>query len=536
MKIVYPLFLSLPLILQFNPLFAKEMKKGATNAPQEKKLLSITRENTTKNKLCPECNRIYPGDINFCSVDGKQLVEFSHEDLICPKCNTVGNPGDKFCKRDGTPLVPLSSPENKKFMEPKVTRDDLKIPPDATPEDITKQALYHLIEGTRLFEEAGDVEKALEEYKKAELLNPEIPSLHYHMGGIYWKAGNPQKALFHLDKCKKLLETQPPETKADANYLKTLEDVQIYIHKLEKGLNDTEKKKRNEITLIERNEKMREALDKNREKWSEMVLIPAGKFVMGSGEDEFISEEGPQHEVYTDAFYIDKYEVTNAHYWEFLQYIKETGDHSKCFPGEPKNKDHTPGTPHTGWNYPYYDYPDYPVSRVDWYDAYAYAAWAGKRLPTEAEWEKAARGTDGRRFPWGNVWDAKLCNVGENAPLSIGSFEAGKSVYGCLDMSGSLSEWCNDWYHAEYYQNSPSVNPKGPEISTGVRIIKGGSLFAPYVYKMRCAVRMFGKPEERNKSIGFRCAKDYKAESNKAMQEASKQTDKAPEDKSKKVD
>jgi formylglycine-generating enzyme required for sulfatase activity len=102
---------------------------------------------------------------------------------------------------------------------------------------------------------------------------------------------------------------------------------------------------------------------------------------MGTTEDEFIPEETPQHEVYLDSYYIDKYEVTNALYWEFLQSIKSTGDHSKCFPSEPKNKDHTPGTPHTGWDYPYYEYPDYPVTRVDWYDAYAYAAWAGNVCP-----------------------------------------------------------------------------------------------------------------------------------------------------------
>ncbi len=524
MKITYSLIIPfvISMLPPYNALLAKEIK----SLPQEKESLLHSKENISKNKLCPECNRIYPGDISFCSVDGKQLIDYDYEDFICPTCREFGKPGDKFCKKDGTALVPLT-PEtgNRKVIDPTVTKDDLKVPSHATPEDLTKQAIFHLLEGNRFREEVGDLEKALIEYKKADLLNPEIPTIHFHMGGIYWKLGNHEKALAHLDKCKKLLEAKPEEMKSDKDYQKTLEDVKLYIYKLEKGLNQSEKKQRIEKILAEREEKMRNALAENKENWNGMVLVPAGKFIMGSGEDEFIPEESPQHEVYLDAFYIDKYEVTNAQYWEFLQYIKKTSDHSKCFPGEPKNKNHTPGTPHTGWDYPYYDYPDYPVSRVDWYDAYAYAAWAGKRLPTEAEWEKAARGADGRRFPWGNVWDTKFCNIGENAPLSVGSFKIGNSVYGCFDMSGSLSEWCNDWYHPEYFQNSPSVNPKGPETSTGVRIIKGGSLFAPYVYKMRSAVRIFGKPEERNKSIGFRCAKDYKPGADKISKEDDQKVD-----------
>ncbi|NUO09459.1 MAG: SUMF1/EgtB/PvdO family nonheme iron enzyme [Candidatus Brocadia sp.] len=513
--------------LQYKALLAEDVKKEARNSPHKKESLSKTSENVTRNKLCPECGRIYPGDVSFCSTDGKQLEEFSEDDLICPTCKEKAYPGEKFCKKDGTQLIFRPSTDKKISIPDK--KIEINLPPDATQEEKTKAAMYHFMEGNRLREELNDFEGALEEYKKGETLNPEIPSLHFQMGGVYWKLGKQREALAHLDKCKKLLEAQPPETKSDENYQKALQDVKVYINKLEKGMNPTEKNQRKELTLIERNEKMKKALDENRKKWSEMMLVPAGKFVMGTGEDEFIPEETPQHEVYLDAYYIDKYEVTNAQYWEFLQYINTTGDHSKCFPGEPKNKDHTPGTTHTGWDYPYYDYPDYPVCRVDWYDAYAYAAWAGKRLPTEAEWEKAARGTDGRRFPWGNVWDAKRCNVGPDAPLSVGSFEYGTSLYGCLDLIGSVSEWCNDWYHPEYFQTSPSINPKGPENSTGVRIIKGGSLFAPYAYKMRCAVRIFGKPEDRNKSIGFRCVKDYKPEAEKTVTDARNQGEKGKE-------
>lgn len=487
---------------------ANEAKTETQNPQQKNSSQLAQQEKSSKNKLCPECNRIYPGDIRFCSKDGKELVEYTEQDLICPTCKEKFGHGNKFCPKDGALLTPLTAKEKELIFER---------PPNATPEELMKEATRHFMEGNRQREEVGDFEAALDEYKKAEILYSDNPALHFRMGGIYWKLGNQKEALAHLDKCKDLLEAQPQEVKGDENYQKTLQDVTLYISKLEKGLSDSEKTQRQEKAMAERNIKMQNALAENKVKWSEMILIPDGKFIMGTGNDEFIPEETPQHEVFLDAFYIDKFEVTNAQYWEFLRSIKETGDHSKCYPGEPKNKDHTPGTPNTGWDYPYYDYPDYPVSRIDWYDAYAYAAWAGKRLPTEAEWEKASRGPDGRRYPWGNVWDSKQCNVGPDAPLSVGSFESGKSVYGCLDVIGSLSEWCSDWYHPEYYHNSPSVNPKGPETSTGVRIIKGGSLFAPYAYKMRCAVRMFGKPEDRNKSIGFRCAKDYMPEQGKAI-------------------
>jgi len=524
-KIVYLFTLfGLFLALFSNTILVKEAKSESHNIPQERPSLASPRENVTRNKLCPDCARIYPGDTSFCSVDGKQLVDFNEEDLICPTCNEKAAPGEKFCKNDGTQMV-LKHLVDKKAARPD-TKVEINIPADAPPEERAKAVVYHLLEGNRLCEELNDFESALEEYKKAEALNPDLPAIHFRMGGVYWKLRNTKEALLQLDKCKTLLETQPPETKDSENYRKAMEDVKVYINCLEKGLSPTEQQQRTTSSLTARDVKMKQALAENREKWSALMLIPAGKFLMGTTEDEFIREETPQHEVYLDAYYLDKYEVTNAQYWEFLQYMKSTNDHSKCFHGEPKGKDHTPGLPHTPWEYPYYDFPDYPVNRVDWYDAYAYAAWAGKRLPTEAEWEKAARGNDGRRFPWGNVWDAKRCNVGPTAPLSVGSFEYGKSLYGCMDMIGSVSEWCNDWYHPEYYQNSPSVNPKGPETSTGLRIIKGASLFAPNAYQMRCAVRIFGKPEDRNKSIGFRCAKDAKPETGTPAKESVKPEEK----------
>jgi formylglycine-generating enzyme required for sulfatase activity len=341
---------------------------------------------------------------------------------------------------------------------------------------------------------------ALDLYKKALELDPERASLHWYIAGVYWKLDNHRKALEHLEKCRNLMPQIPEE----------LNEVDDFIGKVAEYLDVSEKRTLARKRINDRRAIMEEALKNFKDKWEEMALVPAGEFQMGSSEEDFIPEEMPQHTVNLDAYYIDKYEVTNAQYWKFLEYMERTGDHSKCSPSEPLNKSHLPGNPYRGYEYKYYNFPDYPVTRIDWYDAFAYAAWAGKRLPTEAEWEKAARGTDGRRFPWGNVWEVRFCNVGTDSslPVTVGSFEEGNSVFGCYDMTGSVSEWCNDWYHPEYYYNSPKKNPKGPLEGTGKRIIKGGSMFAQNVYKLRCAVRMFGEPSDRNKSVGLRCAKD----------------------------
>ena len=136
---------------------------------------------------------------------------------------------------------------------------------------------------------------------------------------------------------------------------------------------------------------MKTALVENREKWNEMILILAGKFTMGTTEDEFIPEETPLHEVHLDAYYIDKYEVTNAQYWEFLQDIKNYRlTTASAFQENQKEKTIHRHTSH--WlGLSCFDFPDYPVSRVDWFDAYAYAGWAGKRLPTEAEWGESCQ-------------------------------------------------------------------------------------------------------------------------------------------------
>jgi formylglycine-generating enzyme required for sulfatase activity len=194
------------------------------------------------------------------------------------------------------------------------------------------------------------------------------------------------------------------------------------------------------------------------------VLVPAGTFPMGvpKGDRDGGRDEYPRHEVFLDAYYIDKFEVTNGQYLEF---VRTTGHRT---PQHPKD------TTRSLWKDAMMpeSVADRPVINVDWYDADAYCRWAGKRLPTEAEWEKAARGTDDRRFPWGNVEPThKHLNYnqrwqGEKTLMPVGSYEAGRSPYGAYDMAGNVWEWVADWYDPLYYERSPVENPQGPESGT----------------------------------------------------------------------
>ena len=234
-----------------------------------------------------------------------------------------------------------------------------------------------------------------------------------------------------------------------------------------------------------------------------MILVPAGPFPMGvpKGDRDGGRDEYPRHEVTLDSYYIDKYEVTHGRYAEF---VKATGHR---IPVNPKYPTRTLWNEHLSESLA-----ERPVINVDWQDADAYCRWAGKRLPTEAEWEKAARGTDDRRFPWGNVEPThKHLNFnqqwqGEKTLMPVGSYEAGKSPFGAYDMAGNVWEWVADWYDPLYYEKSPSANPKGPDTGT-YKVLRssGWSVETPLV---RLFTRVKSDPTNRNDSTGFRCAKD----------------------------
>ena len=234
------------------------------------------------------------------------------------------------------------------------------------------------------------------------------------------------------------------------------------------------------------------------------LWIPAGAFQMGSKEED--RDERPVHEVHVDAFHMDKYAVTNASYAGF---VAATGHRSPECAGSGK----------ADWNRwsggePPEGYGDHPVVDVSWDDAVAYCEWAGKRLPTEAEWEKTARGTDGRAYPWGDeeadyrravMDDGGGNGCGEDRTWPVGSKPLGASPYGVHDMSGNVWEWVSDWYEGEYYSESPSRNPEGP--STGSdRVLRGGS-WGDAADHLRAAGRPYYLPVFRHYSFGFRCAR-----------------------------
>jgi eukaryotic-like serine/threonine-protein kinase len=236
----------------------------------------------------------------------------------------------------------------------------------------------------------------------------------------------------------------------------------------------------------------------NREKDSMvMAHVPAGEFLMGSDpakDKDANDDEQPQHSVYLDEYWIDQTEVTNAQYAACV-------DAGKCTPLY-----NTGSYTHSNY-FRNSVYMDFPVIYADWNQAKTYCEWRGARLPTEAEWEKAARGTDGRVYPWGNGSpSSNLLNYDDNIgdTTEVGSYEGGKSPYGMYDMAGNVWEWVNDWYDANYYQNSQTENPQGSESGTS-RVLRGGSWFYGDYY-VRSSSRYGSDPSNRVNYIGFRCA------------------------------
>ncbi len=279
----------------------------------------------------------------------------------------------------------------------------------------------------------------------------------------------------------------------------------------------------------------------------EMVFVPAGTFMMGSsdkqidkamddciklyhGENDckrqiYSNQEQPQHEVYVDAFWMDKAEVTNA---QFCKFLNANGNQKtngiRWF---------EPGAGHRGVIYGYIEeldgvfklkdgYEDYPVIEVSWYGAKAYCDWVGGRLPTEAEWEYAAKGTLNSVYPWGNEFNGNIVNyrdstfnfdnLGKDTSFtdgypqwaSVGSYPKGASWCGVLDMVGNVHEWVSDWYASNFYSISPKLNPKGPKNGT-IKIAKGGSWYDPS-WHVRCSYRKGLTPSSaRMHWVGFRC-------------------------------
>jgi sulfatase modifying factor 1 len=242
---------------------------------------------------------------------------------------------------------------------------------------------------------------------------------------------------------------------------------------------------------------------------AEMVYVQAGKFMMGTDAKDitamleknkewkakWFATEGPKHEVELSGYWVYKYEVTVAQYKKFCAVTKRKMP--KLFPWVTDN---------------------HPIINVTWEDADDYARWAKAKLPTEAQWEKAARGTDGRIYPWGNDWANDNCNNygskyqikpndeknKENKTTVVGKCPQSASQYGAQDMAGNAWEWCRDWYDADYYKTSPAKNPQGPDDGE-MKVMRGGS-WGSYAISVRCANRHSDLPDLTYvDSGGFRC-------------------------------
>jgi formylglycine-generating enzyme required for sulfatase activity len=228
----------------------------------------------------------------------------------------------------------------------------------------------------------------------------------------------------------------------------------------------------------------------------DMILVPSGWFLMGLDRGDV--DERPQHPVYVDGFYIDQYEVTVAQY----QACVAAGQCRE--PGKGRNCNWEIGGRGT-----------HPINCVSWEDAQAFCAWQEKRLPTEAEWEKAARGTDGRSYPWGEematcdrvVMAVGGSGCGEGRTWPVGSRPSGASAYGVFDMAGNVWEWVWDWYGSGYYARGEDQNPQGPSGGSR-RVLRGGSWKSANAQLLRVSNRRMEDPTLRLDFNGFRCAHD----------------------------
>jgi formylglycine-generating enzyme required for sulfatase activity len=260
-----------------------------------------------------------------------------------------------------------------------------------------------------------------------------------------------------------------------------------------------------------------------------MVFVPAGEFLMGSPEKIGIENEHPQHSVYLDGFWIDQTEVTNSTFRDFVKQtgykteaervgessVIEKGDEFGNFVYLIKNG--------ANWSHPFgpesdiEGLDDHPVVHISWYDAQEYCTWAGKRLPTEAEWEKAARGVSGSTYPWGNDFPAgNLANYtathfwdeptkdGYQFSAPVGTYPGGKSPYGAVDMAGNVWEWVLDRYDDNYYSKGENSNPTGPVEGT-LRVVRGGSFYSKYPI-LSSAYRERQVMTYSSIELGFRCA------------------------------
>jgi formylglycine-generating enzyme len=266
-----------------------------------------------------------------------------------------------------------------------------------------------------------------------------------------------------------------------------------------------------------------------------MAYVDAGPFIMGSTIDQLgnfaqmcvdyhagcdagtFNDELAQKTIYVSSFWIDVYEVTNSDFELFVNrtnYITTAQNSGSSYVWD-DSKHELVNISGADWLHPegpnstIANRPNYPVVHISWDDAKAFCEWAGKRLPPEAEWEKAARGTDGRLYPWGNTWCSECSNHSletATGPKEVGNYPQGVSPYGVYDLLGNVSEWVSDWYDPTYYQLDNSKDPQGPNVEMSEKVRRGGS-WATRAGFLHVAWRSAAKPENTSDLVGFRCSK-----------------------------
>jgi formylglycine-generating enzyme required for sulfatase activity len=362
--------------------------------------------------------------------------------------------------------------------------------------------------------EAQD-EATLTEYEKLTALNDRNPATLYEQAGVRVALGQYEDALVDLDRVMALVDNHTFATSGlveSGAAFATIEQVTQAVRRLIKITPEMGRILNNSASTYPHLQDFDLVLAPtptpvtNDIDGAKMVLVPAGSFKMGSNLGS--SHAQPVHEVMLDAFYIDQTEVTNAQYEAFIEdggyqnedYWTEAGWHEK---------------EELGWSQPSYwedsDYnaPNQPVVSVSWYEAAAFCKWRGNRLPTEAEWEKAARGMDGRTYPWGEHIAGHLARYSgssEEGTAPVGHYAEGVSPYGAYDMAGNVWEWVADAYDGEYYSNSPAVNPPGPDDKRNRRskVIRGGHWYGAGKLP-RSADRVSFHPGAQFDNLGFRC-------------------------------
>jgi len=268
----------------------------------------------------------------------------------------------------------------------------------------------------------------------------------------------------------------------------------------------TEEHEEADTDVYEPAEEGYQAIDqmRNSKDGAEMVFVPAGEFLMGSEGRDANNDESPEHIVYLDAYWIYKHEVTNEQIAVFLNARGNQVDEGVYWldAGSGYARIHQV----SGEWMPDSGYADHPVVEMSWYGAQAYCTWVGGRLPTEAEWEKAARGEEGRTYPWGE--ESPTCSLAQfhgcsGQTVPVGSFLDGASPYGALDMAGNVWEWVADWYDPDYYASSPDTNPSGP--GSGIYGVLRGSSWYDGERSLHASHRSWSFRNFTFGSIGFRC-------------------------------